>query len=439
MNVQDNYGRVGKAEILTYSSVNFGLSLLSTTVATFVLYFFTDVLTLPVAAVSLMLLVVRFFDGAIDPFIAYYMDGRGTRFGKFKGYLFYWSGPFCAMFVLLFVPCPFTGWASILWYYAVYFLWSLSYSMLEVTGLSLLVSMSSNPAERRLINSAKIMASIFAVLVAMYLTLKFAGKFGGGSEQKGFSITAILFAAVALVAILPGTYSIKERNISKNNTLSLRHTLWVLMHNKKLIALFFMFSCNQFGSAIKGQATIYYLKYNVNRQDLTPLFLVTGVLSSLLMQPVIIWTAKRIRTTHLIFAGYVGAVLSMLMIGFSGRSLVLLMMGNILYGMVAAFPANLIYVYTADLVDEQSKDNKTSLSAIINSLLGLSSKLGYSVAGASIALVLFITSYTPNTAQSETSLLGIQLCFVLLTCLAYVLAAGFAATSFFRSKKTQKI
>ena len=430
--------RVTTGERLSYAAIGFAYSLIVTTIGSFILYFYTDVLLLPAAAVSLLLFVVRFFDGAIDPLIGHYMDRRKAQSGKYRDYILRWTVPFCALSFLLFLPAPFAGYGGMLaWCYAVYLLWSLSGSIIESASLPLLVTMSRAPAERRTNNTIKITGGILATLAARYLTLHLVRIFGGGSERLGFPLTMALFVAVALAALLLGAPRISERNYTAAQPFSLRKTALALLRHKPLLFLVLFFLCAQLGSSIKGQAVIYYMKYYVNRQDLTPIFLVIGVVSSLLMQPVIMWLSKRCSLTTLIVMVHGGGALSMLVMGFAGPSLPLLMCGNILYGITTAFPANLVYVYMADVSDSLSARTGGSFIAVMGSFLGLASRLGLSLAGAVIALVLYLTSYTPNAEQSGEALLGIQIAFVLLTCLFYSLAALFAHLSA-RAGKSQR-
>jgi len=80
-----------------------------------------------------------------------------------------------------------------------------------------------------------------------------------------------------------------------------------------------MYFCSQIGNSVKSQATVYYMKYNLNRTDLTAIVMMVGVLSSFLTQPLIVWAAKRTKTITLMLAGYIGSCLGFAVIGISER------------------------------------------------------------------------------------------------------------------------
>lgn len=420
---------------VAYSSVNFGFSLLAVTVSTLLMYFYTDVLLLPAAAVSGILFVARLFDGVVDPFLGYYMDRRTTRLGKYRGYIVYWALPMCAAFVLIFLPVPLTGNGRILWCLLLYLFFTLSYSFVEISSLPILASFG-NPNERSAGNAFKVAGCIIGALLASSVSLQLIHILGDGSEQTGYFRMALLFAAVVLVAVLAGAGNLREGNHAADSLESgqknatPREALGMVLKDKAIVSLLCMYLCLEAASAFKMQAGIYYLKYNLGRQDLTALFLAVPIAVSLLTQPLIYFLSKRIRLRNLMIGGSAISAVGILIIGFSGAYTPLMMAGNILFGMASAFPANLVYIYMAELSDRLSAENGTFFGGVVNSLLGLSSRVAGSIAGAFITLILFVTAYTPNESQSVQTLRGIAFSFIAMTILALALSGFFAAASF---------
>lgn len=421
------------SEYLNYSTISFGTSLLATVVSTYILYYYTDVLLLPLELISILLFAGRFFDGAVDPVIGFYMDRRHTKFGKYRGYIIFWAIPTCIFFAAMFMPFRLTGTALVIYCFITYLFWAFAQSMVECAHSTMLITLNDNPKQRRMTNTVRIALSILAALAASYLPLILVGKLGGGSERSGFTITMALFALITLAVILHGALKLKERNITQDNTLSVKKTVLALINDKRLLLLFLMYMSNQIGSTVKSQAIVFYIKYNLNRADLTAIIMMTGILSSFLAQPLIIWASKRIKIITLILAGYIGACLSLVVMGISGQSIVLLFIGNILYGITSAFPANLIFVYTADLAEGISKQH--SFGGLVSSLLGLSSRIGLSLSGIIISVILTNTGYVPNVQQSPAALTGIWVCLIVPTFLAFSIAAIMSCVSRGRLKK----
>lgn len=421
-----------------YASVNFGFTLLYMAVASFLMYFYTDVVVISAGAVSAILFVSRFFDVAIDPFIGYYMDNNSTRFGKFKGYIYYWALPSSVLFVLLFLPSPFAGYMSIAWRLLVYMAWGFCFSMIEVSNLPLLALICNDRGKRNLANTLKISASIIAMLAISYLTLKLVSALGGGSEERGFGATALIIAVCALASFIYGARNITESSEPEKNSLPFFKTLRAVFENKQLVFLYFMMMCDQIALLTRTQSALYYLKYCIGRQDLIPLFFLTGIVSSLAAQPLVFMASKHCSLQSLMVFGYLGGAAGVVAMGAAGHSIGGILACTVIYGVATAFPINLVFVYATELSESLSRKRNASFGGVINSLLQMAAKIGSTLAGSGVALVLYLMSYVPNVEQSARSLLGIKICFLWLSTALMLLCAFFAYMSFKSSGNAPK-
>lgn len=55
-------------------------------ISLYLLYFYTDIMHLNAASISLMFVVTRFVDGATDLLVGYLIDHTNTRWGKSRPY-----------------------------------------------------------------------------------------------------------------------------------------------------------------------------------------------------------------------------------------------------------------------------------------------------------------------------------------------------------------
>lgn len=426
--------RIRLSEKFSYASFRFGQSIITMFVSTYILYYYTDVLLLPAASVSLLLLIVRLFDGGIDPVIGYYMDKRQPRRGKFKGYLYVWIIPLCLSTILLFAPFSVEKNVAVLVCFVVYMLWSFFYSMVESASAALSISMCSEEGQRRELNTFRIVASALSTLAVTYSALLFVKYFGKADEQKGYFHTAIFFTVIAFVMMFPCIMPINERNYKPGNRLNLRGNLSVLTKNKKLLFFLLMYCCNQIASGLKTQTSLYYFKYTLGRMDMVPIFFLVGRLASLAPQPLIVILSKKFKIIFLIIAGYILASAAILCIFFTGSSPWSMIILSGVSSLFSAFPANLAFTYSAEIADEISQGNDNSFSGIVSSLMGFSHRVGTSIAGSVAALILALSAYIPNTVQTQTTLFGIQLCFIGITAFMYFFS-GVCALFSYKSKK----
>jgi GPH family glycoside/pentoside/hexuronide:cation symporter len=398
-------------------------------IASFLIYYYTDVLRFSTETVTVILLVARFFDGSIDPLIGYYMDSRSGKSGKYKGYIYYWALPSCVFFVALFLPPPLTGLAAAVWCLFIYMIWSFCFSMMEVANLPLL-SVICDVDERGMLNTVKIASSILSAMVSSYLTFKLVDFFGRGSEEVGFFVTMSVFAAVVLVTSALGARNVTEKHFPSENILSFRETMSAVFRNRQLVFLYLMLICDQMSASIKLQSTVYYFKYYLGRMDLLPAFFLAGVLSSLMAQPLILWASRRFRISSLMAGGPVCAALGVSVMWFSGGSVVPIFIGNAIYGVSSAFSSNLVFVCAAELSDRLSESERGCFGGVVNALLHVSAKIGYAVAGSSVSFIMYLTSYVPDAEQTPTALLGIRISALALAFFILLLGGLFAYLSF---------
>ncbi|MDR1884710.1 MAG: MFS transporter, partial [Synergistaceae bacterium] len=337
--------------------------------------------------------------------------------------------PSSVLFVALFLPPPVSDHIAAFWCLFIYMVWSFCFSMMEVANLPLLAVVCGSE-ERNLLNTFKITSSIAAAMVSSYLTFKLVAFFGNGSEKMGFFVTTVIFAVIVLLTSALGAKNVTEKYELSENTLSFGATMSAIFRNKQLVFLYLMLICEQMAASVKLQATVYYFKYYIGRMDVISIFFLVGALCSFLAQPLIFWASRRFRMSHLMIGGYLCEALGMSVIWFSGKNLTTVFAGNVLYGISSAFPSNLVYIYAAELSDKLSECDRGSFGGVVNSLLHVSSKIGYALAGSSVAFIMYLTSYVPDANQTATSLLGIKICAVAMTLAISLLSGLFAFLSF---------
>lgn len=419
---------------LSYLSINFGFSLLGMAATMLLMYYYTDVLALPALAVSVILFSARLFDGAIDPFLGHYMDKRSTRLGKYRGYVIYWGPPACVAFALMFFAPPFTGGGRIAWCMLLYLAFTLAFSFVEIASLPMLASFSSWES-RSAGNTLKISGCILATLLVALFSMNLVQVLGNGSEQAGYSRMALLFAGVVLTALLIGGLCFREGEgtptpVDMGVTCSARKAILIVLREKSIVALLCMHLCMDAASAFKMQAGIYYLKYNIGRQDLISLFWTSSIVVSLLTQPLVFYCSRRVNLRTLMVYGCIVSAGAMLMIGLSGNSIPMIITGNCIFGMASAFPANLVFFHMVELSELLGKKQGSPFGGVVNSFMGLASRVGGSVASALLSLILFLTAYTPNQAQTGWTLTGIWIGFVALPVIVLISGGVFASVSF---------
>jgi len=89
--------KIGILERTAYMSGNIGIALLNTIVASFVMFYYTDVMVLNPGIIGTILLVSRIFDGVTDLLMGIIVDHTHSRLGRGRVWILRMCIPFCEL------------------------------------------------------------------------------------------------------------------------------------------------------------------------------------------------------------------------------------------------------------------------------------------------------------------------------------------------------
>ena len=130
----------------------------------YLMYYLTDVLNkskFVIAICTIIILVLRIFDAANDPFMGMLIDNTRTKYGKFKPWIFFGSIASAIATILLFMNYDVSdGWFVVI-FALLYLLWGLAFTAHDISYWSMLPALSQDQRKREKIGSiAKICADI---------------------------------------------------------------------------------------------------------------------------------------------------------------------------------------------------------------------------------------------------------------------------------------
>ena len=102
MEVTKNEDEIRFSEKLGYGLGDFACNIVWNSLSMFILYFYTDVIGMPAAIMSTMMLVVRIIAGFLDIFFGVAVDKTKSKYGKARPWILWMAIPFGISTVLLF-------------------------------------------------------------------------------------------------------------------------------------------------------------------------------------------------------------------------------------------------------------------------------------------------------------------------------------------------
>ena len=209
---------------------------------------FTRSLTKPqLAAITGIMVFARVFDALNDPIMGNIIESTRTRWGKFKPWLF--LGVLSTSFVVYFAfSSKLQGWQFIIFFGIIYILYSITYTMSDISYWGMVPALSSDADERNTITArATLFAGIGSVLASVLIPLLTTGKNAwGGSATTGYSRIALaigILSPVFMIATLAGVRENRSEQATPPTKVSMKKIIGTVTGNDQLLwmCLIFLF------------------------------------------------------------------------------------------------------------------------------------------------------------------------------------------------------
>ncbi|HCO80885.1 MULTISPECIES: MFS transporter [Bacillus] len=425
--VSENLKKIRMSEKVGYASGDFACNLIYATVSTYLLFFYTDVYGLSAAAAGTMFLVVRAIDALADPFIGAMVDRTNSRFGRFRPYLLFGALPFAVLAILCFTTPDFSEMGKLIYAYITYVGLSLTYTFINVPYGALTSAMTRNNQEVVSITSVRMLfANLGGLVVAFFVP--FLATFLGdttGNTALGWQITMAFLGVLGGGLLIFCFKSTNERVTLQKPEEKIKFSdLFVQLRVNRPLVVLSIFFIIIFGvNSISNSVGIYYVTYNLGREDLVKWYGLIGSLPALMVLPFIPKLHKLLGKKKLLnyslLLNIVG-LLALLVIPPSQITLILI------FRLVAAAGSITAGAYMWALIPETVEygEYKTGkrMGGLIYAVIGFFFKFGMALGGIVPGLVLDRFGYIANQVQTPEALLGILITTTVIPVCLLILA-----------------
>ena len=231
--------------------------------ASYVMYYYQDVLGLSASFVGLVLMAARFFDAFNDPFMGVLVAKTRTRWGRFRPWIF--SGTLLNALVLyaLFAAPVLDEAALMVYFSVVYILWGVTYTMMDIPYWSMIPAVTRTPKDRENLSMVgRTCAGVGSALIAMF-TMLLVGALGGDSERAGFRWVALIVAVIFAVTELVCCISMKETTPSEMKTATVKEMFSALFRNDQAMVVVGSIVLINSALYLTSNFIIYFFKYDL--------------------------------------------------------------------------------------------------------------------------------------------------------------------------------
>ena len=424
--------------------------------ASYVMYFYQDILGLSATFVGLILMIARVFDALNDPFMGILVAKTRTRWGRFRPWLFCGTVLNAVVLYALFAAPNLDESGMMVYFAVIYIVWGTTYTMMDIPYWSMIPAVTEMPKDRENLSVVGRTCAGVGSAVIQVGTLLMVNALGGGNERTGFGLVALIVAVLFIAAEVFCCFKVKEQRLEKVETSTVGQMFKALFSNDQaLITVLAILLVN--GSLyLTSNLIIYFFKYDVGGTgwmgNYTLFTMVGGVCQILGMMVVYPLLHKKLSNTTLFkialtmaIAGY-GLILGICLLGFSSNMILLCICGALVF-MANGILTVLTTVFLSGSVDYgQLKTGRREESVIFSMqtfVVKAASGIAVFITGIGLDLIGLVgdTSETEEiVTQSADTILGLRLLMTILPIIGLAIAFVFFALKFkLTDSKVQEI
>lgn len=434
---------LSKKETISYGIGAVGKDMVYMFSASYILYYYQDILGVSAIAMGIILLAARVFDAFNDPIMGVIVAKTRTRWGKFRPWLFIGTLLNAIVLFLMFAAPPALDGGGLVAYAAItYILWGVTYTMMDIPYWSMIPAFTKAGKERENLSTlARSCAGAGSAIITI-ITMKCVVVLGGGNEQTGFKYFALIIAVMFFVFTLLMCINIKEKSTVDVEAPSVGQMFKALVQNDQAVAVVVTIVLINTAVYITSNLVIYFFKYDFGGADWYngyTLFNTFGgavqILSMMILFPLLRKFMSAIRIFYVSFAMAFIGYLVLLALLFTSMSNVFILFIPAFF----IFAANgmllvLTTIFLANTVDYGEKKNNRRDESVIFSMQTFVVKLASGIAALVVSICLAMSHLSQDTTGEAVAAAGGSVIILRLTMTVLPIAGLLAAVLFFHKK-----
>ncbi len=412
--------------------------------ASYILYYYQDIMGVSAVAMGIILFVARVFDAFNDPIMGVLVAKTKTRWGKFRPWLFVGTVLNAIVLYLMFAAPPTLSGSGLVAYAATtYILWGVTYTMMDIPYWSMVPAFTESGREREGLSAlARSCAGVGSAIISIITVLSVSalGKMAGGTtgtdiERLGYKYFALCIAVLFVIFTTITCAKIKEKSSVEMQTASVKEMFKALVQNDQAMTMVVAIVMINTALYITSNLVIYFFKYDFSPaqwQANYTLFNTFGggfqILAMMILFPLL---RKFMNTMKIFYVSFTMAMVGyviLLGIAFSGTQQVYLLLIPAFLIMSAIGMLNVIVtVFLANTVDYGELRNHRRDESVICSMQTFVYKLASGIAALAASLVISIFHIQKDetaevlTAIDASSRIGLRMCMTLIPIVVLII------------------
>ncbi len=412
--------------------------------ASYILYYYQDILGVSAIAMGVILMAARVFDAFNDPIMGVLVAKTRTKWGKFRPWLLIGTITNAIILYVMFAAPPTLDGSGLIAYAAItYVVWGITYTMMDIPYWSMIPAFTEGGREREgLTTLARSCAGVGSALVTI-VTMMCVQALGGGNERNGFKLFALIIAVIFVVFITITCINIKEKSTVDVEAPSVGQMFKALLQNDQTMIVVIAIVLINGSLYITSNLLIYFFKYDFGGETWYngyTLFNAFGggiqILSMMIFYPVLRKFISSLQVFYVSFAmaivGY-GVLFALMCLGMTNLYILLVPA----FFVFAAFGllTVLTTVFLANTVDYGELKNNRRDESVIFSMQTFVVKLASGVAALIASVCLSVCNLSDDTSNAAAANVSASSLFGLRMTMTVIPIAGLLVAVFLFHRK----
>jgi len=388
--------------------------------ASYVLYYFQDLLGVNAIAMGVILMAARVFDAFNDPIMGVVVAKTKTRWGKFRPWLMIGTLTNAVVLFLMFSCPPKLSGGGLVAYAAVfYILWGVTYTMMDIPYWSMIPAFTEGGKEREslttLARTCAGVGSAIITIVTMILVPMLGNMFAGADagakaiEIVGFKWFSLIVAIIFVIFTALTCINVKEKSTANMETVSVGQMFKALLQNDQAMTVTITIVLINCAIYITSNLVIYFFKYDFGTtgwNDAYVLFNMFGgaiqVVSMMIFYPLLRKKFSSLQIFYICLGMAIAGYAVLLVLAFTNMSSVFLLFVPAFFIFAANGMLTVITtVFLANTVDYGELKNNRRDESVIFSMQTFVVKLASGIAALVASICLSINHLQSGTEVSE--------------------------------------
>ena len=415
-------GALDRRTKLLYGLPEMPLQVATIPVVTFIPNYYGSELGVSLAAIGVVWMLARLFDGVSDPLIGYLSDRTASRWGRRRVWmvaalpimmlalwkLFFPGGAVDAMYLLVWMLALWLGWTMLI---IPYYAWG--------------AELSDDYHERTSISAWRTGLGMVANVLSKLLPVAALYFFSYGGTREVLNMVGWMVLAMLPLTVLITVTTVSEAPRPRRAGVSLGRGLRLMMENGPFLRLMLAFLVNYTGTAMSTATVLFFIRGVVQEEDAGIVMILTYYLATLASIPFWLQVSRRIGKHRAWMAGLSLFVLA-------SPFYMLLGPGDFYWMLPISFITGIgggaFWVMPnamkADVIDLDEANSGENRAALFFAMWSMAMKLALSIGPMLALTALAWTGFdaTPGAVNGERELLGLRIIYVFATPVFYGIA-----------------